>query len=185
VTTPASVAVGRARSIPVVFVVAVAENGVIGRDHGLPWRLKSDMAHFRALTIGKPVLMGRKTYLSIGKPLKGRTNIVVSRDAAFAAPGVAVAPTLDHALDIARGDALRRSADMIAVIGGAEIFAQMLPMADRLEFTRIHARPDGDTSFPAFDPAAWREVSRSDHPAGPSDTASFTFIRYERVGARP
>jgi dihydrofolate reductase len=185
VTTSVSVAPGRSRSIPVVLVVAVAENGVIGRDLGLPWRLKSDMAHFRALTIGKPILMGRKTYLSIGKPLKGRTNIVVSRDAAFAAPGVVAAPTLDRALDIARGDALRRSADMIAVIGGAEIFQQMLPMADRLEFTRIHARPDGDTSFPAFDPAAWREVSSSDHPAGPSDSASFTFIRYERVCARP
>jgi dihydrofolate reductase len=181
----ASVTVGRSRSIPIVFVAAVAENGVIGRDHGLPWRLKSDMAHFRALTIGRPVLMGRKTYLSIGKPLKGRTNIVVSRDAAFAAPGVVVAPTLDNALALARSDALRRSADTIAVIGGAEIFQQLLPMADRLELTRIHARPDGDTSFPAFDPEAWREVSRSDHPPGPSDSASFTFIRYERTCARP
>lgn len=184
-TGSASGALGRSRSIPVVLVVAVAENGVIGRDHALPWRLKSDMAHFRALTMGRPVLMGRKTYLSIGKPLKGRTNIVVSRNAAFAAPGVVAALTLDHALDVARSDALRRSADMIAVIGGAEIFRQMLPMADRLEFTRIHARPEGDTSFPAFDPAAWREVCRSDHPAGPSDSASFTFIRYERACTRP
>jgi dihydrofolate reductase len=185
VTAPPSAAVGRSRFIPVVCVVAVAENGVIGRDHRLPWQLKSDMAHFRALTIGRPVLMGRKTYLSIGKPLKDRTNIVISRDAAFAAPGVVAAPTLDDALDVAHADALRRSADMIAVIGGAEIFQQMLPMADRLELTMIHASPDGDTSFPALDPAAWREVSRSEHPAGPSDSASFAFIRYERAGVRP
>jgi dihydrofolate reductase len=181
VSTPARAAAGHSPFIRIVVVAAVAENGVIGRDDALPWRLKSDMAHFRALTLGKPVVMGRKTYLSIGKPLAGRTNIVVSRKATFAAPGVVAVPTLDHALEVARGDALRRSADAIAVIGGAEIFRQTLPMADRLEITRIHAWPDGDTLFPAFDPAAWREVNRVDHPGGPSDSAAFTFLRYERA----
>src|SRR3977135_2517198 len=96
--------------IPIILVAAVADNGVIGQEGGLPWRLKSDMAHFRAVTMGKPVVMGRKTYTSIGGPLKGRTNIMVSRDPAFTAPGVLVAPSVETALTAARGDALRRSA---------------------------------------------------------------------------
>src|SRR5580692_1734631 len=104
----------------IVFVAAIAENGVIGSGNALPWRLKSDMQHFRALTMGKPVVMGRKTYLSIGKPLSGRTTIVVSRDRAFASPGIVIAPSLDTALAAARGDALRRNADTIIVAGGAE-----------------------------------------------------------------
>src|SRR5580692_11943085 len=104
--------------VPITLVAALAENGVIGRDGTLPWRLKSDMVHFRALTMGKPVVMGRKTYLSIGKPLPGRTTIVVSRDPAFAAPGIVVASSLDAALAVARGDALRRNVDTIVVAGG-------------------------------------------------------------------
>ena len=106
----------------IALVAAVAENGVIGRGNALPWRLKSDMGHFRELTMGKPVVIGRKTYLSIGKPLKGRTTIVVSRDPAFAAPGVLVAPNLDDALTAARGDALRRGAEAIIVAGGGDIY---------------------------------------------------------------
>jgi dihydrofolate reductase len=103
----------------ILLVAAIAQNGVIGRGNALPWRLKSDMQHFRALTMGKPVVMGRKTYLSIGRPLKGRTTIVVSRDRDFAAPGIVVAASLDDALTAARGDALRRNADTIVVAGGA------------------------------------------------------------------
>ena len=110
----------------IVLVVAAADNDVIGSDGKLPWHLRSDLQHFRALTMGKPVVMGRKTYLSIGRPLPGRTNIVVSRGPGFAAPGLLVAPTLQAALTAARGDALRRWSD-IMVIGGAEIFAQLLP----------------------------------------------------------
>src|SRR5580658_2434635 len=112
----------------ITLVAALAENGVIGRDNGLPWRLKSDMVHFRALTMGKPVVMGRKTFLSIGKPLPGRTAIVVSRDRDFAAPGILVAPNLDAAFTAALGDALRRGADAIVVAGGAGIYLQALPM---------------------------------------------------------
>src|SRR5579872_5059594 len=108
----------------IILVAAIAENGVIGRGNALPWRLKSDMQHFRAITMGKPVVMGRKTFLSIGKPLKGRSNIVVSRDPQFAAPGIVVAPSIEAALAAARGDALRRGADSIAVIGGADLYAQ-------------------------------------------------------------
>src|ERR1700759_593139 len=132
----------------IVLVAAIAENGIIGRGNTLPWRLKSDMQHFRSLTMGKPVVMGRKTYLSIGKPLPGRTTIVVSRDPAFAAPGIVVAPSLDAALAAARGDALRRNVDTIVVAGGAEIYAQTLPLATQLAMTHVHKRVDGDACFP-------------------------------------
>jgi dihydrofolate reductase len=167
-------------SIPLFCIVAVAENGVIGRANGLPWRLKSDLQHFRALTLGRPVLMGRKTFLSIGRPLPKRTNIVVTRDHAFAAHGVVAAPDIARALAVARSDALRRGADSIAVIGGAEIFRRLLPLARRLELTLVHAHPEGDVVLPDFDRSAWREVSRTEHPAAPGDSASYAFIRYER-----
>ena len=163
-----------------ILVAAVADNRVIGRGGGLPWRLKSDLRNFRAITMGKPVVMGRKTYLSIGKPLAGRTNIVVSRNRDFAAPGVVVAPGIQAALAVARGDALRRSADAIAVIGGAELYAHMMGFADRLVITHVHLRPEGDTLFPAIDPALWQEVARSEHDRGPDDAAGFTVLVYER-----
>ena len=167
----------------VVIMAAVAENGVIGRGGTMPWRLKSDMRHFRALTMGKPVVMGRKTYLSLAiKPLPGRTNIVVSRDPAFTAPGVLVAPTLEAALEAARGDALRRGAD-IMVIGGADIYAQAMPLADRLEITQIHSKPEGDSVLPPIDPAVWREAARQTHPAGPDDDAAYDFVSYLRANA--
>jgi dihydrofolate reductase len=170
----------RAGRVALVLVAAVAENGVIGQGGSLPWRLKSDMKHFRAATMGRPVVMGRKTYLSIGKPLGGRTNIVVSRDRAFAAPGVVVVPTIDAALAVARGDALRRGAAEIAVIGGAEVYTQTMDIADRLVVTQVALQPKGDTTFPAIDPAAWRESERNVQAAGPEDEAAFTVIVYER-----
>jgi dihydrofolate reductase len=175
------------RPIALVLVAAVAENGVIGRGGALPWRLKSDMKHFRAATMVKPVVMGRKTYLSLRKPLVGRTNIVVSRDRSFAAPGVLVASSLDRALEAARGDALRRGAAEIAVIGGADIYAQLMPVADRLVITRVHLQPDGDTKFPAIDPGIWQEEERTERAAGPDDEASFTLLVYQRrtAGAGP
>ena len=167
--------------IALVLVAAVADNGVIGQRGALPWRLKSEMAHFRRATMGKPVVMGRRTYLSIGRPLVGRSNIVVSRDTTFAAPGLLVAPTIEAALTIARGDALRRGTDEIVVIGGADVYAQTLASADRLVLTRVHLQPDGDTTFPPIDPHLWREVQRSEHRAGPDDEASFTVIVYRRT----
>jgi dihydrofolate reductase len=163
-----------------VLIAAVAENGVIGRDGGLPWRLKSDLKNFRSLTMGKPVIMGRKTYRSIGKPLAGRTNIVVSRREDFAAGGIIVAPDLASALAVAHGDALKRDAKEVAVIGGAELYAAALAMADRLIITRVHLSPDGDTFFPSIDPAHWQEVARSEHAAGPDDAAAFTVLVYAR-----
>ena len=167
--------------IAVVLFAAVADNGVIGRDNGLPFRQSSDLKRFKALTMGKPVLMGRKTYLSIGKPLPGRTNIVVSRNGDFAAPGIVVAGTLDAALTAARGDALRRGVDEIVVIGGTEIFQQTMTLADRIEITHVHTRPQGDTHFPPIDAAHWRETARSEHPAGPKDEAAFSYATYVRA----
>jgi dihydrofolate reductase len=163
------------------LVVAAAENGVIGSDGQLPWRLKSEMAHFRQATMGKPVVMGRKTFRSIGKPLKGRTNIVVTRDADFTAPGILVAPTISAALATARGDALRRGADEIAVIGGADIYRQTLPMADRIVFTRVHLQPPGDSTFPLIDPGIWIESGRTEYAAGPQDDAPFTVLVFDRA----
>jgi dihydrofolate reductase len=169
--------------VSIVLVVAVAENGVIGRDNQLPWRLKSELKYFRAVTMNKPVVMGRKTYVSIGKPLPGRTNIVVTRRDDFTAAGVLVAPGIDQALAAARGDALRRGTNEIAVIGGTEIFNQTLPVANRLALTQVHAKPDGDTYFPAIDPAVWREIDRRPQPQGPDDEYGFTIVNYERSGA--
>jgi dihydrofolate reductase len=164
----------------ILIIAAVADNGVIGRGNALPWRLKSDMQHFRAQTMGKPVVMGRKTYRSIGKPLAGRTTIVVSRDRAFAAPGIVVAPSLDAALEAARGDALRRNADAIVIAGGAEIYTQALPLASQLAVTQVHKEVDGDALFPAIDPALWRECRRDTPQRGAEDEADFDFVTYER-----
>jgi dihydrofolate reductase len=171
---------GYGRAIAIILVAAVGENGVIGRAGGLPWRLKSDMQHFRKLTLGRPVVMGRKTFESIGKPLKDRTNIVISRDPGYAAPGIVVVPSLEAALAAAREDARWRSADAIAIIGGAEIFRDAMPMADRLEITIVHAAPEGDTFFPAIDMTVWQETARVRHRAAPRDDADVSFVTYER-----
>ncbi len=165
----------------IVLVAAVAENGVIG-SHGLhPWRLKSDLQHFKRLTVNKPVIMGRKTYESIGKALKDRTNIVLTGDLGLRAPGAVLATSLDAALDYARNDAERRGVDEIMVIGGSDVFAATIDDADRLEITRVHAAPQGDTLFPPIDPQQWREVRRESHPRGPDDDADFTILTYERL----
>lgn len=164
----------------IVFVVAIAENGVIGAGNAMPWRLKSDLARFKALTIGKPVIMGRKTFESLPRrPLPGRTNIVITRDTDYRAKGAIVTTSSADAGAIARGDALRRSVTEIAVIGGAEIFRQWLDRADRLEITEVHARPDGDTHFD-INEAEWDEVARVRHPAGGEDSAEYSYVTYRR-----
>jgi dihydrofolate reductase len=167
--------------LDIIIIAAVAENGVIGRGNALPWRLKSDMAHFRNLTMGKPVVLGRKTYASIGEPLAGRTTIVISRDENFSAPGIAVAPNFASALATAHGDALRRNAAAIIVAGGADIYGQALPLATRLVITEVHKRVDGDARFPAIDAKLWRETARSEQKPGPQDEAGFAFVVYERA----
>ncbi len=166
--------------VPLVLVAAVAENDVIGIDGGMPWRLRTDLRRFRALTAGHPVVMGRRTWLTFGKPLKDRTTIVVSRDPGFAVAGAVVAPSLEAALEAAEGDALRRDAAAIVVGGGAGIYSATIDMAARLEITRVHCRPQGDTVFPVIDPAQWRETARRDYAAGPDDDVPFTTLTYER-----
>ena len=165
----------------IVLIAAVARNGVIGAQGALPWRLSSDLKHFKAATLGKPLVMGRKTYQSIGKPLTGRSTIVVSRDRSFVAPGIVVAPSLDAALTAARGDALRRNADTIVVAGGAEIYAQAMPLATQLAITHVHKRIEGDAYFPIIDPNEWHEGARSEHDAAAEDEAAFAFVTYERA----
>ena len=167
----------------IVLIAAIADNGVIGRHNGLPWRVKSDLQHFRALTMGKPVVMGRKTFLSIGKPLPGRTSIVVSRDRNFAAPGIVVAPSLETAFAAARGDALRRGVDEIIVTGGAEIYAQAMAVAARLAVTEIHKSVEGDARFPAIDRNVWQESARREQQPGIEDEAAFAFVTYGRAAA--
>ena len=166
----------------VVLIVAVADNGVIGADGAIPWRLKTDLQRFKALTSGKPVVMGRKTFLSLRRPLPGRTNIVMTRDAGFRASGAIVTTSLEQAMAVAKGDALRRFATEIAVIGGAEIYAQWIGLAGRLEITEVHATPAGDTRFASIDKAVWEEVARAENPPGPDDSAAFSFVTYMRRG---
>ncbi len=168
-------------NLHIIIIAAVAENGVIGRGNALPWRLRSDMTHFRTVTMGKPVVLGRKTFVSIGKALPGRTTIVISRDASFTAPGIVVAPDFAAAIAIARGDALRRNAEAIIIAGGADIYAQALPLATRLVMTDVHKSVDGDARFPAIDSKLWRESARSEYPPGPDDEAAFAFVTYERI----
>ena len=164
----------------IVLIVAVADNGVIGSNGTIPWRLKSDMQRLKAMTTGKPVVMGRKTFMSLRRPLAGRTNIVLTRDGSFRAGGAVVTNSFDAARAIALGDALRRSVSEIAVIGGAEVYAQWIDVADRLEVTEVHVRPEGDTHFAAIDPAKWQEAARVRNPAGPDDSAAFSYATYRR-----
>jgi len=167
--------------IETVLIVAVADNGVIGADGAIPWRLKSDMQRFKAITMGKPVVMGRKTFASLKRPLPGRTNIVVTRDPNFRSPGAVVTTSPKAARAVAHADALRRSAAAIAVIGGAEIYAQWMDSANRLEVTEVHASPPGDTRFPPIDASQWEEVARVHHAAGPDDSAPFSYVTYRRM----
>jgi dihydrofolate reductase len=169
------------RRIAIVLLAAVADNGVIGRGNALPFRQSSDLKRFKSITMDKPVVMGRKTYLSIGKPLSGRTNIVVSRNSNFAPEGVVVARSIDAALSAARADAQNRGAEEIVVIGGTDVFAQTMPLADRMEITHVHATPEGDTYFPPIDATQWRATTRADHPAGPRDEAAYSYVTYARA----
>ena len=162
------------------LIVAVAKNGVIGRDGGLPWRLSSDLKTFRRLTMGKPLIMGRRTFQSLPKALDGRDNLVVTRDASFKAPGAEVFTALGPALQRARALASARNTDEIMVIGGANLYAQVLPRADRVYWTEVDAKPDGDTYFPPLDRARWIESSREAIPRGPRDDHAATLLILDR-----
>ncbi|NBN63397.1 dihydrofolate reductase [Pannonibacter tanglangensis] len=163
-----------------VVVAAVAENGIIGAGNAMPWHVPSDLKHFKALTLGRPVVMGRRTFASLGRPLPGRFNIVISRGAPDLPEGVALVPSLDAGLALAAGRPETAEFGEVMVIGGGQIYAQAMPLADRLEITRIHASPQGDTLFPPIDPALWQEVARIPGERGPKDQADFTFLTFDR-----
>jgi dihydrofolate reductase len=165
----------------IALVLARATNGVIGRSGALPWRLKSDLAVFKTTTMSKPVIMGRKTWDSLPrKPLPGRLNVVLSRDGGFEPQGALVCETLDEALQIAREHAAEDGVQEVCVIGGAAVFEAAWPRARRLYLTEVQAEVPGDVVLPPFDEAAWREVSRQAHPAGPDDDYPFVFRVLER-----
>ena len=166
--------------VAVSIIAAVAENGVIGDGGAMPWRLSTDLRRFKALTLGKPVVMGRRTFESIGRPLPGRANIVVSQREGYRPEGVTVAASLDAALAGATAAASGAGLDEVFVIGGGEIYAAAMPHADRLHITHVAARPSGDTTFPAIDPAVWTRVSGEDVPTGEKDTAPTTYAVYAR-----
>ena len=156
-------------------VVAATENDVIGRNNGMPWHLPADLAHFKAITLGHPVLMGRKTYEAIGRPLPGRRNLVLSRSPDFAVPGVEVVHSLEAAI-AAAGDVPE-----LMVIGGAALYTLALPRTDRVHLTRLHMTLDGDAHFPALPESQWREVSRSPRrPADERNACDMTFLVLER-----
>jgi dihydrofolate reductase len=169
-------------SLPTLcLIVAAAENGVIGHKGKMPWHLPFELKYFRARTLGKPVIMGRKTFQSIGKALPGRANIVVTRDGTFGAPGITSAPSLVAAIGHARAAAAVSGATEIMVIGGGEIYAQALPIAARVYLTRVALSPEGDATFPALSPALWRLVSQEPIPAGGPTEPSATACIYDRI----
>ena len=169
-------------SPPILAIVAArARNGVIGRDGALPWRLKSDMALFKATTLGKPVIMGRKTWDGLPKkPLPGRANLVLSRDGGFEPKGAVACERFQEALSIAREQAEEDGAPEVCVIGGEALFALALPKTTRLYLTEVEADVEGDTVFPPFDEVRWREVRREGHPVAEEDDYAFTFRVLER-----
>jgi dihydrofolate reductase len=158
----------------VTLVLAVADNGVIGRDNALPWHLPADLAHFKQVTLGKPIVMGRRTFASIGRPLAGRQNVVVTRDSTFAVDGVTVAHSFDEALTACG------AVPEVMVIGGAAIFAAALPRAGRIHLTRVHATVAGDVHFPPLDPQVWQEVASQARQADARNAYAMSFVTLER-----
>jgi dihydrofolate reductase len=165
----------------VAFVVAVSRNGVIGLDGTLPWRLSSDLRFFKTITMGKPLIMGRKTWESLPKrPLPGRDNIVITRQRGYTATGASVVADIEAALSKAAMFARRAKSDEIAVIGGGEIFRLLLPQADRIYLTEVDLDVQGDTFFPALDPTVWKEVGREKFARGEADDAAFVVRTLDR-----
>ena len=156
-------------------IVAVSQNRVIGKDNQLPWRLPADLRHFKAITTGKPILMGRKTFESIGRALPNRCNVIITRDESFEAPGCVVANSIEIAVSSVS------YSDEIFVIGGAALFQQMLPMIKRLYLTLIHQLFDGDTLFPELDWSEWKEITREDYQPDNQNHYAYSFITYEKV----
>ncbi|AJE13782.1 diacylglycerol kinase [Stutzerimonas balearica DSM 6083] len=170
-------------SLPLAMIAALAERHVIGRDNSMPWHLPADLRHFKAMTLGKPVIMGRKTWDSLGRPLPGRLNLVVSRQAGLQLEGAETFTDLESALQRAEQWALEQGAGELMLIGGAQLYSQALARAQRLYLTRIDARPEGDAFFPAFDEAEWQCVEREAHPAE-GDAPAYRFETWVRADRR-
>ena len=168
-------------SLPVAIIVAVADKGVIGRGNALPWDLPDDLQHFKRTTMGRPIIMGRKTYESIGRPLPGRLNIILTRDSAWQTPDVSVATSIEQAIEIAEGQALIDGADSVMVIGGAEVYRQALPFTSRVFLTRVHGNVHGDAFFDLDQIASWRELSRIEVSAGGRNSHDFSVIELENT----
>lgn len=168
-------------SARITMIAAVGANGVIGADNAMPWRLPTDFGYFKRVTMGKPLIMGRKTFESIGKPLPGRINIVVTSDRHYAPAGVLVAHNLEQALTIAETEAEQAGVDEIMIGGGGTIYAAMMPQAERLHITHVDVSPRGDTRFPPISPAIWRVAETPDVVPGDKDSAAFHIRVYERV----
>jgi dihydrofolate reductase len=168
----------------ITLVVAVAENGMMGKNGDLPWSLPGDLKQFKEKTAGKPVVMGRTTYESLGRALPNRPNIVLSRNPRYRADDATVVTTLDAALALAYQEAERLGASEISVIGGANVFAEIMPRAERMYYTEVHASPEGDTRFPPFDRGEWREVARQGPLQGAKDQYPYSFVTLERKSAR-
>ena len=163
------------------IIVAVAENGTMGKNNALPWNLPDDLRNFKRVTLGKPIVMVRKPFESIGRPLPGRTNIVISRNPHFSADGIEVASNIEDALHLAERIATRDGSDELMVIGGAEVYKAALPRAGKLYVTEIHAAIEGDTQLPAIDWSEWRELRRERHVAMAPNTHDYSFVVYVRT----
>lgn len=169
----------RAAQPDITLVAAVADNGIIGAEGGMPWHLPADLKHFKQVTMGKPVLMGRLTWEAIGKPLPGRLNLVLTRNPDWRAAGAHKVPSLLEALRVAQQAGARE----LMVIGGANVYQQALPRARRIYMTRVHAEPWGDTLFPELDPAEWHEIARREQMADEHNAWDLTFVVLERTAA--
>jgi len=165
----------------IALIVAASENNVIGRNNQLPWYLPGDLQYFKAMTLGKPVIMGRKTFESIGKPLPGRDNIVISRQADYAAEGIKLVSSLAAAIELGESINLINGAEEVMIIGGAQIYAEALGLADRVYLTRVHRRVEGDAHFPELDLEQWREVAREDIAAKEPNPFDFSYLVLDRV----
>lgn len=166
--------------IKVCPIVAVADNGVIGKDNDLPWRIKSEFSYFKSKTMGHPIVMGRKSFDALGKPLPGRTNIIITRDKSWHADGAMVAHTLEEGIAIAKDIARKDGKDEVFIGGGAEIYKLALPLSDRLYYTEVHLKPEGQIHFPTFDRSQWVEIKREFHEALPGEDGNFTITVLDR-----
>jgi len=167
-------------TVPIAMIAGVARNDVIGADGGIPWKIPSDMGFFKRTTMGKPIVMGRKQYETVGRPLPGRSNIVVTRRAGYQPEGVIVVHSLESALEKAQEIAASEGASEVMVIGGGDIYAQAMPLADRLYISHVDLAPEGDVRFPRIDPAVWTVIDEPGVPASDKDSASFRVRVYER-----